>query len=203
MGRKPKVLTKEQQRLVDNVTALNERRRREEPLIYKRIKEQVQEEMQSLLNAEDLAVREAVTAGVPLAEFRRKESGLHTTDTGAVLRSLKRTEAIAETLAETTTQAPEGPYRIDGDGYLVVTPPADELAVMVAEINRTAAAFEPDTVIPSDARFTVTKWDMLDPVDGTTIPGTIDPNPAVKWAKRSQNQAAAVAWFKDQQEAAA
>lgn len=188
MGRTKKVLTKEQQRLVDNVTAINERRRREEPLMYKRIKQLVQEEMGALLSAEDMAVREAVNAGVPLAEFRRKESGLHTSDTGAVLRSLKRTEALAAVAAEAATVEADPVFRMvgtteAGEPLFTVTPPTEDLEQIVAGMG---AHWEEDE-IPGSLHYKVLAngWPT---VNGSTRLPNLSPHPVPMWADRHKDE---------------
>lgn len=136
MSRTRTVLTAAQQRAVDKVTALHLDYLDAKPRVMAEAKRRAEEDLSARQLAVDLAVREAIEAGVPKAEFRRPEQGLHTSDNGAVLRSLKRTETLAQAVADATPDEDEtdAVFRLVGDerpGWFTITPPADELAKIV------------------------------------------------------------------------
>jgi hypothetical protein len=143
-----------------------------------------------------MAVRRAFDAGVRKSFFRRRDGGLHTTNQDAINQVLARTEHFAEldaAVEEAVVEAEGGArFEVNAAGELVITPPADELAVLTKRLD-----MEEDTVVPTSARFTRTKFGKLDPVEGMSIPGTIDRNPVVVWALEAENQARALAWWSE------
>lgn len=161
----------------------------------------VEQAVAQALAERDMAVRRAFDAGVRKALFRRRDGGLHTTNQDAINQVLARTEHFAEldaAVEEAVVEATGGArYAIDADGHLVITPPTEELQAIAGRLD-----LEADTVVPASARFVRTRFGKLDPVDGVSIPGTIDRNPAVMWAAQPEHEAAALAWWSTQTTAA-
>lgn len=197
-----------QQVAYEEATAADKRWRQVKLEAHAEAQKIVDEMIQQAATARDVAVRRAYDKGVRKAFFRKKEGGLHTTNQDEINKILARTEHLAELHAEAAEAAAEAAgmarYAVDADGYLWITPPADQLATVVAEVNANPmAAFEPDTVIPESARFERTRFGKLNPIDGATIPGTYDRNPVVMWLARDSHEADALAWLSDEQTARA
>ncbi len=190
-------LTATQQELVKKVTAADLNRREVKRYAEAEAKRQAEAKIADAAWAVDLAVRAAVQAGVPLAEFRKADQGLHTKNQDAVKQSLARTEGLAtieQELAELVSESSLYSFR---EGKPIVTPPADELLPLAREwklleweTELILRMNEYDLLIPEN-EYTITDGSLVE--NGTGIAKKL--NPVCTWWEQGTHKADAREWF--------
>lgn len=188
-----RTLRPEQQVALREATTANRTYRDAAKTLHEKHRQIVEAELAGLLAHSDRMVRRAIDMGVPKARFRSSDEGLHTSNPYAIDQVLARTESEAQAEAvvtEAVRQDGGNQYRIDADGLFWITPPTEDVDDLAERLD-----LEFDTVTPYSARFRITPTGRLDAVDGVQIPGTIDRNPVVMWAYKTENETAALAWY--------